>query len=1174
MDFAKAAGLDPGQKTAFSDKHKLIQYINLKLAALDQPISGKSDDLIEIARPLLRNHQEKDRLLFNYLCPVDRRIQNFLDDYLKDVPLKEKIRLPVQTFTLDFYGLARMISLPATGDIFTSDIVNSYRLKQGILHNPKNDRRTTHGVFHIVEGGLPIPDDKKAVPEQVFAAALQHAFKPPSDLMRLPFTADQKKQAELFVSLLIRPMVVPEVKGFTSRKTTEIRFFAPGNLVGNLDFVESIFGNAGDPYLPENDAGLDVEHWTGHTGCVILAPHLVGLTKKELGLPHWDKANARQRKDGMCWASDDELYNGGEAFKLTCRDERGVMVTIIADNYFGYCKKEVKTQISYAANLYGLAEEEHSGGAIAFPSYVLGESFYFEGKLPQNNLSFDEMAGMYAAIMDVKPEGYAVDKKFQDIIYVPADARLSVKNEQVTWHYRGREQAIKLLPWHTYVYPSGYKVEMQKHAGSGIWRLVGTVPEGTFCHKPCTVSGGGKSEISKSIEYAIIHGPVFVADYYRDLDTIDQILSRDYSDRFARKFSERRPSRSILSEDRSLGSVIKLLTPSPEYTEEYNAWLDSLAAHIRELVFVLKRYYKPEWGKDWRSHFTVDIINGYMGHELKYHDRKLVANYLRIGMEKDKVWRTFKLRQDFNAAVKIQVEDDITTSVVVPAHHLKNLNPEYPGEYVKIVANCEFRLFQRPDDAIHRGFDKQTEKDLTGSDVFLSNFQPLTLENARDLVEDATGIDQYTEPMHDFICGIVKENKPVFFVSSAHPRLVDGKPSKNPRYLQDRPDLMNPEQTYLAEMGVRLFRKIPPEEPVYFPVNAVLSGRRNNPPDLASKIRPLAVYNPIHYQELPELFIDFIASVTGKSPSTTGAGSEGALTKGPFNALLPVTDLNNTLVSFILTGYQGFSSAAGYVGPKIRVDHDISLLIPEIWCRMSVAERDPQFLIENGYLEKLEDFDYQGRKIPASRLGYRISMRFVYAFFGKMFNNPNAVFSEAMLKPEKQSLEIFVDGVENIVSAGKTASESYFADGSVELAVPPLKALLHIMAHGTYEGKEVYHPEIRALFTREALLNSRWYAERLEAKQLSDIQLWKRHIKYLEDFLIKPSHLEAASDLGIRHRLAAARKHLARVQSADYLKCLHGTIGLDPGVMKKTNSAAPSAEKKSAPPKRIPTPIR
>ena len=52
------------------------------------------------------------------------------------------------------------------------------------------------------------------------------------------------------------------------------------------------------------------------------------------------------------------------------------MVTIIADNYYGYCKKEVKTQISYAANLYGMCEEEHAGGAIAFPAYVLGQEFH------------------------------------------------------------------------------------------------------------------------------------------------------------------------------------------------------------------------------------------------------------------------------------------------------------------------------------------------------------------------------------------------------------------------------------------------------------------------------------------------------------------------------------------------------------------------------------------------------------------------------------------------------------------------------------------------------------------------------------------------------------------------------------------------------------------------------
>src|SRR2546423_11725602 len=126
-------------------------------------------------------------------------------------------------------------------------------------------------------------------------------------------------------------------------------------------------------------------------------------------------------------------------------------------------------------------------------------------------------------------------------------------------------------------------------------------------------------------------------------------------------------------------------------------------------------------------------------------------------------------------------------------------------------------------------------------------------------------------------------------------------------------------------------------------------GRRNNPPEPG--VRPLAVHNPIHYMDLPELFMEIVCSMTGKSPSTTGAGSEGALTKGPFNALPPIIDLNNALVGYLLTGYDGFVTSAGYIGPNRRVDHDISLLIPEVWCRMSVEERSPAFLIQEGYLE-------------------------------------------------------------------------------------------------------------------------------------------------------------------------------------------------------------------------------
>jgi hypothetical protein len=55
-----------------------------------------------------------------------------------------------------------------------------------------------------------------------------------------------------------------------------------------------------------------------------------------------------------------------------------------------------------------------------------------------------------------------------------------------------------------------------------------------------------------------------------------------------------------------------------------------------------------------------------------------------------------------------QTEDDITASVVVPAKALKNTHFRDKRKSLKFSQNCEFRLFQRPDDAIHRGYDKMT----------------------------------------------------------------------------------------------------------------------------------------------------------------------------------------------------------------------------------------------------------------------------------------------------------------------------------------------------------------------------------------------------------------------------------------------------------------------------------
>ncbi len=1143
--------MSPSPSSSHASDTRSLAYLNLKLRELSQPGVPVADEgLSDLIGNFVALSREKDRALSRHLCPIDQRIQNFLFDYLDGIV--EVPRLPAATLVLDRAGLARTLSLPPSRDEHQSPILTSRRVRQGVLHNPRADRRTTQGIFHVAENGLPIPNDKKAVPAAVFGRLLRVALQPPADFARLPFTAAEPEQAACFVSLYLRPTVVPAVPGFTPKRAMETHFFAPGSLVANLDFVESIFGNAGDPHLPENDAALDPETWTGHTGCIILAPQLNGLKKIDLGLPAWDAATPRQRRDGMCWKKPDELYNDGGAFKITARNASGVVVTLISDNYFGYCKKEVKTQISFAANLLGSAEEEHAGGAIVFPSYDLGEDFQLSSHVPVVDHTFTEAIALLGDRAELQPGGWARDRSSPDIYYVPHDARFDLRTQRITWRGAdGVEQTLKLLPRITYVLPSGYKVEMAKPDEGRRWRLRGTTAEGLLCHKPCTVSGGGKSEISKSIADATFTGPVFVNDLAKDLDRVDEILRHDYSKRFRDPAKNRPHGRPILGPERSLGSVVKLLSTSPDYTDDYNAWLDTIPGNIRDLVLIVKRAYKPEWGNDWRRHYSVDRINARPGNELKYHRERLLTHYLRVGYTRDGGWRTFTLRKDFFPAEKIQAEDDITASTVAPAERVQGrpgtaASSPTGAPSLKFVLNCEARLFQRPDDAIVRGYDKNTERDFGRGGNFFSNYEPLDRAAAAAVVEDTLGFDAFTEPVRKIFRDYLEQTGPAYLVSPAHPRVVDGKPSKNPRYLQVRPDLENPRATYLAQAGARLYRRLPATAPVVFPVGAVLMGRRLNPPEPG--VQPLCVYGPIHYQELPEAFMDLIASLTGKSPSTTGAGSEGALTKGPFNALPPIFDLNAALVSYILTALPVFSTAAGWIGPKHRIDHDVSLLVPELWARMSPQEQDPAYLIEQGYLERCQDFDHAGERVLASRLGWRVTERFVQAFCGRVFSNPTAVFEEEFLRPEQQDPDIFAQGMRNILEAMRTAAANYFDDGSIAQACPPLRALLHIMRDGNWEGRGLDDPDFRKLFDRDTVLASDWYAARLEAQRTVDEFLWERHARYLEKFLQRQNYADVAAALDIRGRLDRVTALARAARDPGYAKTLTGTLGAEPAI--------------------------
>ncbi len=1128
-----------------STYEEAVNAINLKLVALGHPAIGDTSNnpALKLGNYLIKGYQEHVRLLSGHQSPPDQRIQDFWHEVFGD----GSPRLPANTFELDQHGLARVLSLPHNGDVYKSDIIESYRVKQGVLHNPAKDRRTTKGVFHVADYGLPIADDKKVVPVKTASLLFKQALLPPKESLLLPFSSESDSPIYTWLSLLLKPVVCPSIEGFIRQKTHEVRFFAPASMVANLDFVESIFGNAGDPNLTENDSGIDVEHWTGHTGCVILAPHLITLKKKDLGLPNISKATERQKRDSMCWEDPEELYNDGGAFKLTLRDDKGRVSTLIADNYFGYCKKEVKTQISFSANLYGLSEEEHAGGAIAFPSYDLGREFDPLKILPMFDFTYRENVEKYKGFMEPQPEGYAVDLFCPDVYYVPENASFDLNEHLISWkNSEGGTNSLHITPGHTYILPSGYRVEMRKSSHSGRWRLVGTVGEGFLCHKPCTVSGGGKSEISKQLHDVIVEGNVFVADLENDLRKVREILSYDVSNRYAKPEEHTLRNRSILSPLRSMGSTIKLLTPMEDfYTPEYNKWLHSIPPHLKELVFILKREYKSEWGDDWEQHFSVDNIDGRPGNSLHLNGRILKMHYLRLGFDVNGRRRLFGLREDFEPALKIIAEDDITASVVVPVDYHSELGPGDFTDAAKFVHNCEYRLFQRPDDAIIRGFDKRTETDFTRAGNFFSNYAPLHVRSIQQQVKHTLHFDEYTDPKKKFLKEVATQTEG-YVCSSANPRIVDGKPTANPRYLQVRPDLEMERDVYISRTCTRLRRSMSPNKPVYYPVRAVLPGRRNNPPNPATGIPALCCFAPIHYLELPELFMDFIASLTGKSPSTTGAGSEGAMTKAPFNALLPIHDLNASLVSYACTGQGAFVTSAGYIGPKYKVDHDISLLIPEVWSRLRVGENSPKILIEKGYLEKIEDYEKGDRVIPAGRLGYRITSRFAHEYFGRIFHDPDAVFPIDMLQPELQDPEIYAESVLNVLETQKRVSQAYFRDGSYELACPPLKALLEIMADDKLDDSRLNDPEFRKLFEPSSILSSDWYEERLDSRLDYMKQFWENREAYLQEFIDNEANARASEDLEIKERIEFCREARAALDEPGTRRNLYGSLGREP----------------------------
>ena len=56
--------------------------------------------------------------------------------------------------------------------------------------------------------------------------------------------------------------------------------------------------------------------------------------------------------------------------------------------------------------------------------------------------------------------------------------------------------------------------------------------------------------------------------------------------------------------------------PNDECNAAWNKWLTGIEDRFWTIAFVIKGHYKASCGKDWQSHFHVEVVKGTQGNEL------------------------------------------------------------------------------------------------------------------------------------------------------------------------------------------------------------------------------------------------------------------------------------------------------------------------------------------------------------------------------------------------------------------------------------------------------------------------------------------------------------------------------------------------------------------------------
>ena len=284
MDLERSVGLKADGTVALPERQVAVRLLLLKLAAMGAQIPAQlgDQDALHLAGDLFARYREQSRLLSEHLCPADRRIQQYIDRLVAAAGSTERVRLPADTLILDRYGLARELSLPLDGDVWHNELVSSYRARQRRAaqprerppHHRRGSSTSPRAACRSRRTRWPCRSPpslrllrRRACARRRAAAAAVHR--------RLA-----RAGARRFVSLLLRPLVCPAVPGVTPEKRWRSASSRPAAWCPTSTSSRASSATPATPTCPRTTPALDVEHWTGHTGCVILAPHLTRLTQE------------------------------------------------------------------------------------------------------------------------------------------------------------------------------------------------------------------------------------------------------------------------------------------------------------------------------------------------------------------------------------------------------------------------------------------------------------------------------------------------------------------------------------------------------------------------------------------------------------------------------------------------------------------------------------------------------------------------------------------------------------------------------------------------------------------------------------------------------------------------------------------------------------------------------